>query len=214
MKKRYLKSINFGFIVGRIWVVVTLFIVLISLLQGLDHAYVELDFRLFLSSILLFGWLFDFKSIFIPYLQYTNGYEINLINIIVASIVGFIDGFFSGYMIAKFYNFLAMFSGKRILNFALSCGFVFGLCSFLLSLVNITYTIGYESFDFSIRPLYLISYLISGFSNIEIFAMFLSSYINFPVTFGDSFMWFFWGFIDGIIGGIIFLKLLGKHYRL
>ena len=203
-----MKPFSFALIVGRIWAVVSLSIVLIALFQGMNRAYVELDFRLFSGFVLLFGWIFDIKEFFSPFLSYANGYEINFINTFYAALIGFVDGFASGYLIAVIFNFVRKLTLNKLFLFTLSCGVVFGLCSYLLALVNIIYDLGYDSFDFSIRPVYIMQFLINSF---VYSGLALDSYINFPHSYSGCISWLLWGFVDGFLGGVICIKFLSKN---
>ncbi len=206
-----MNAIRFATYTGIIWALASVLLIEISVMEGAPTAWVELDFR-FLSGITLVllhsldvgGSL----SELIDYMQY--GMPISAINVIIAIITGFIDGFASGFFIAIFYNFLSIISeGKNFpttIKFGIATGIVLAICSALLALVSIQYNFEIESFGFAIRPMFLIFLGISNIIQIvdgSTLGAISESYLIFPISGRGVVEWGLWGFVDGLIGGIL-----------
>ncbi|MGB2692978.1 MAG: hypothetical protein WBB48_07810 [Thermodesulfobacteriota bacterium] len=206
-----MNAIRFAIYTGIIWAVASVLLIEISVIQGAETAWVELDFR-FLSGITLVllhsldigGSL----SEVINYMQF--GMPINGINVIIAIITGFVDGFVSGFFIAIFYNFLSIISeGKNFpttIKFGISTGIVLAICSGLLALVSVQYNFEIESFGFAIRPVFLTFLGISNLIEItqsSALATISESYLLFPDSNAGAISWTLWGFVDGFIGGVL-----------
>ncbi len=207
-----MNAIRFGVYAGIIWALVSVVLIEISIMNGSDIAWVELDFR-FLSGIVLIvihaanmG-----ASVFqlIHYAQY--GIPIDAFNTIFAIVSGFIDGFVSGFFIVIYYNLISiMFEKKDVpasLKFGIATGKIFGICSGLLGLVSMYYNFQITSFSFSVRPVFLAFMAIPE----STLTTLRESYLLFPHTYWEVIEWTIWGFVDGFIAGIIlafiFLKI-------
>lgn len=205
-----MNAIRFGFYTGIIWALAAVLLIEISVIQSAQTAWVELDFR-FISGIVLIiinslG-LQESVSQIIQYSQY--GMPINALNVAVAIITGFIDGLVSGFFIAIFYNFFSIISeGKTFpttIKFGIATAIVLAICSSLLALVSILYNFEIESFGFAIRPMFLIFLGLSDLSLLSqgIMHSMSNSYLFFPQNGIGILEWFFWGFVDGLIGGVL-----------
>ncbi len=206
-----MNAIKFAIYTGVIWAVASVLLIEISIMQGAETAWVELDFR-FLSGITLV--LLHSLDIggslsgLINYMQF--GMPISGINVIIAIITGFIDGFVSGFFIAIFYNFLSIISeGKNFpttFKFGIATGMVLAICSGLLAFVSMQYNFEIESFGFAIRPVFLTFLGISNITQIADGSMLdavSQSYLIFPDSGKGVFEWGLWGFVDGFIGGAL-----------
>jgi len=206
-----MNAIRFGIYTGILWAGASLLLIEVSILNGAPTAWVELDFRFLSGIILIILQAFDLGanlSAFISYSQF--GMPITALNTIIALITGFIDGFLSGFFIAIFYNFLSIISEGRkfptTIKFGIATAIVLAICSGLLAIVSMLYSFEITSFDFAIRPVFLIFSAVSHIpQNID--GSFLSaaieSYSMFPHNYGGVIEWTLWGFVDGFIGGTI-----------
>jgi len=217
-----MNAIRFGLYTGILWAGASLLLIELSILNGAPTAWVELDFR-FLSGIaLIILHAIDMGANLSELIHYAQfGMPVNALNTIFALITGFLDGFASGFFIAIFYNlFSIIFEGRNLptsLKFGTATGIVLGICSGLLALISILYNFEITSFDFTIRPVFLI---FLGISNItqnldgSLISAVSESYLIFPHSYGGAFEWGLWGFVDGFIGGtvIAFIFIRIKNY--
>jgi len=206
-----MNALRFAIYTGIIWALASALLIELSVMEGAQTAWVELDFR-FLSGIVLvilhyFG-LEEALSQLIYYSQY--GMPINAVNVIAAIITGFIDGYVSGFFIAIFYNFLSIISERRkfptTIKFGIAAGIVLGICSGLLAWVSLLYGFEIESFGFAIRPVFLTFLGLTGLSLLSDGSLLQSlsnSYLLFPDNGVGILKWTLWGFVDGFIGGAI-----------
>ncbi len=199
-----MNAIRFGIYAGTIWAIVSVMLIEISVINGADIAWVELDFRFLTGIVLVLIHALDMGgsvSGLISYAQF--GMPINSFNTIFAIILGFIDGFVSGFFIVIYYNLISIIFEKRdlptSLKFGVATGKVLGICSGLLGLVSMYYNFGITSFDFSIRPVFLAFMAIPDTTLIAL----RESYLLFPHTYWGVIEWTLWGFVDGLIGGVI-----------
>lgn len=207
-----MNAIKFGVYAGVIWAIVSVLLIEISVINGADIAWVELDFRFVSGIILIIAHALDWGESFSQLINYAqHGMPINAFNIIFTIASGFIDGFVSGFFIAIYYNLISIIFEKRdlpaSLKFGVATGKIFGICSGLLGLVSMFYNFQITSFDFSIRPLFLAFMAIPESSLISL----RESYLLFPHTYWGVIEWTLWGFVDGFIAGAIvsyiFLKI-------
>jgi len=213
-----MRPIRFATYSGIVWACATLLLVVISMSQGDVFSWVELDFRPLTGTLLIASEALGLGSHFWQIISYAeNGMPITPVNIILSTLLGFMDGFVSGALIALIYNF---FQGKKaapgfsVLSFALSFGIVFGLCSGLIAIVSVEYALRLETFDFSIRPLFLIFTQLEEFFRNEFLYKARESYLFFPKSYSGVFYWILWGFLDGFAGAaagaFIYTKIKGS----
>lgn len=205
-----MNAIRFGVYTGVIWACASVLLIEISVIQGAETAWVELDFRFLSGIVLVILESLGFEESLSRFIQYTQyGMPINAVNVIIAISTGFIDGYVSGFFIAIFYNFLSIISeGKKFpttIKFGIATGIVLGTCSAFLAWVSILYNFEITSFGFAIRPMFLIFLGLSELSLLSEGAMqsISNSYLLFPQNGIGILEWFFWGFVDGLIGGAI-----------
>lgn len=207
-----MNAIRFGVYAGIIWALVSVVLIEISVMNGSDIAWVELDFRFVSGIVLIIIHAADMGeniSQLVHYVQY--GIPINAFNTIFAIVSGFIDGFLSGFFIVIYYNLISIIFEKRdlpaSLKFGVATGKVFGICSGLLGLVSMYYNFDITSFSFSVRPVFLTFMTLpeSALTTLR------ESYLLFPHTYWGVIEWALWGFVDGFIAGtilaFIFLKI-------
>jgi len=206
-----MNAIKFGVYTGVIWAIASGLLIELSVINGSMTAWIELDFR-FLSSIVFIILNYvghkEGLSQLIYYSQY--GMPINAVNVIIVIITGFIDGYVSGFFIAIFYNFLSIISeGKnfpKTIKFGIAVGIVLGICSGLLAWVSMLFSFEITSFGFAIRPMFLFFLGLAELSLVTAGSALLyisNSYLIFPYSTGGVFIWAMWGFVDGLIGGVI-----------
>ena len=219
-----MKPLRFAIYAGTIWASGSLLLILVSLAEGSPTAWVELDLRPLTGIALLAGDLVGLGPRFGAIISYAEyGMPINPVNVVSALLLAFADGFASGYLLALIFN---LFTGKlstvkntsagfSVLTFGLSAGIVFGLCSGILAMLSVAYGLDIETFDFSVRPLFMTFMLVpepgaGGFVHTA-----KRSYMIFPHGYTGVIAWTVWGFIDGFIGGAagayIYKKLSGKR---
>ncbi len=212
-----MNAIRFGVYAGIIWALVSVVLIEISVINGSETAWVELDFRLLSGLVLIVLYGLDLSasaSQIINISQY--GMPVNALNSIAAIGSGFIDGFLSGFFIAIYYNLISIIFERRnlpaSLKFGVATGTVFGFCSGLLGLVSMYYNFQVEAFSFSIRPVFV------AFTALpESFLTALrESYLLFPHTYWGVIEWTLWGFVDGFIGGAVlcYVYLKIKSYSI
>lgn len=197
-----LKSATYG---GVIWAGVSLLLIAISLIQGDYTSWVELDFRPLTGTVLLGAEVLDQSARFQTLISYAqNGMPISVFNVIASAVLGFVDGFICGFFISVLYNYFRGESGAfgfSVLSFGLSFGIVFGVCSGILAAVSVVYSFEIETFDFSIKPLFLLFTQFEEMFRNEFLYKARESYIYFPNSFTGVFYWTLWGFLDGLASG-------------
>lgn len=207
-----MNAIRFGVYAGVIWAIVSVVLIEISVMNGSDIAWVELDFRFLTAIVLIIIHAADMGESVSQLISYAQvGMPINAFNTIFAIVSGFIDGFISGFFIVIYYNLISIIFEKRdlptSLKFGVATGKIFGICSGLLGLVSMYYNFQIASFSFSIRPVFLTFMALpeSALSTLR------ESYLLFPHTYWGVIEWALWGFVDGFIAGtilaLIFLKI-------
>ncbi len=202
-----MKPIRFSIFAGIVWACGSLLLIIISLAEGSQTSWVELDFRPLIGTVLIASEALGLGSHFEGIISYAeNGMPLTPLNIIISPLLGFADGFISGFLIALIYNFIR---GKRtglgfsVLHFALAAGIVLGLCSGILGIVSLWYGLNLETFDFSVRPLFL---AFTAGPDIDIYGLLSAakrSYMILPHDYAGALAWTLWGFLDGFIGGAI-----------
>ena len=199
-----MNAIRFGIYAGVIWAIVSVVLIELSVMNGSDIAWVELDFRFLTGIVLIIIHAADIgasASQLIHYAQY--GIPINAFNTIFAIASGFIDGFVSGFFIAVYYNLITIiFENRELpasLKFGVATGKIFGICSGLLGLVSMYYNFQITSFSFSVRPVFLAFTAIPE----STLTTLRESYLLFPHTYWGVVEWALWGFADGLIAGTI-----------
>jgi len=202
-----MKPLRFATYSGIVWACGTLLLILISLAQGDTASWVELDFRPLTGTLLIASEALGLGSNFERIIFYAEyGMTITPVNVILSATLGLADGFVSDFLIALIYNFIC---GKRtapgfsVLNFALATGIIFGLCSGLLAVLSVECALDLETFDFSVRPLFLAFTAGPGHDAEGLFGAAKLSYMLFPHSYAGVPAWTFWGFLDGFIGGAI-----------
>jgi len=206
-----MNALRFAIYTGIIWALASVLLIELSVMEGAQTAWVELDFRFLSGIVLVILHSFGFEEALSQLIYYSQyGMPINAANVITAIITGFIDGYVSGFFIAIFYNFLSIISeGKNFpttIKFGIATGIVLGICSGLLAWVSLLYGFEIESFGFAIRPMFLIFLGLSDFSLLSDGSLLQSlsnSYLLFPDDGAGILKWSLWGFVDGSIGGLI-----------
>lgn len=203
-----MNTIRFGFYAGALWALVSLLLVIISLINGDSAAWVELDFRPLTESVMLIASAVGAESVFSPIILYAEtGLPITPLHVSLSAILAFADGFASGFLIALFYNLISIIrEGSKplpALYFGIATGVVLGISSGLLALTGIEYGLKITSFDFTVRPVWGIFSVMSATLTSESIEAIQRSYTYFPKTYSGAFVWTVWGFIDGLIGGLV-----------
>lgn len=206
-----MNALRFAIYTGIIWTLASVLLIEISVMEGAQTAWVELDFRFLSGIVLVILHSFDFVQSLSPIIYYSQyGMPIDAVNVLVAIITGFIDGYVSGFFIAVLYNFLSIVSeGKKFpdaLKFGIATGIVLGICSGFLAWVSYLYDFQIEGFGFAIRPMFLIFLgmdKLSLLSKGSVLQSLSSSYLFFPDNGVGMLKWALWGFVDGLIGGTI-----------
>ena len=212
-----MRPIRFAIYSGVVWACATLLLIFISIFQGDPASWVELDFRPLTGTILIAADALGLGSHFGQIITFAeNGMPITPFNVAAAALLGFADGFVSGALMALIYNLFQRKNaapGFSVLSFALSFGIVFGLSSGILAVVSVEYALRLETFDFSIRPLFLIFTQLEEFFRNEFLYNARYSYLSFPKSYSGVFYWILWGFLDGFAGGAagayLYKKILG-----
>ena len=202
-----MRPLRFATYSGIVWACGTLLLILISLAQGDYVSWVELDFRPLTGTLLIASEALGLGSHFERIITYIeNGMPITPVNVVLSTVLGLADGFVSGFLIALIYNFIR---GKRtsqgfsVLNFALATGIIFGLCSGLLAVLSVEYSLDLKTFDFSIRPLFLAFTAVPDPGADGLLSAAKLSYMLFPHSYTEVPAWAVWGFLDGFIGGAV-----------
>jgi len=198
-----------------IWVLVSLALIEFSISGGSHTAWVELDYRPLTCAVMLIANAVGQGEFFTPLVQFAeHGLPTDLLHVAGCLPLSFADGFVSGFLIAVFYNLIAIVREsspvRKALYFGTAAGIVLGISSGLLALTVIDYVMGIESFDFTIRPLWLFF----TFAPIEAgraYEVLKESYIFFPANRTGALWWALWGIVDGFFWGTIiayaYLKL-------
>lgn len=212
-----MRLVRFAVYSGVVWACATLLLVFISIFQGDPASWVELDFRPLTGIILIAADALGLGSHFGQIITFAeNGMPITPFNVAAAALLGFADGFVSGVIIALIYN---LFQGKNaapgfsVLSFALSFAVVFGLCSGIFAVASVEYALRLETFDFSVRPLFLVFTQLEEFFRNEFLYNARDSYLSFPKSYSGVFYWILWGFLDGFAGGAAGAYLYKKIMR-
>lgn len=216
-----MNAIRFGLYAGIIWALASVLLIEISIIQGNQTAWVELDFRFLSGIVLTISHSLGLEESLPQLIQYSQyGMPVNAFNVITAIVTGFIDGFVSGFFIAIFYNFLSIISEPRnfpsAIKFGIATGIVLGICSSLLALVSILYNFEINSFGIAIRPMFLTFLGLSEITQIAdgtTLAAISESYLTFPNSTKGVIGWGLWGFVDGFIGGVIIAFIFTRAKR-
>ena len=218
-----MNALKFATYGGIVWALATILLIIISLAEGDSTSWVELDFRALSGVVLIGADLLGFGDRFRDIIQYADyGMPITVKNLALAPVLGFVDGFVSAYLIALLYNALSRnkkAGGISVLYMGVSAGIVFGVCSAMLGLVSILYGMELESFDFSIKPVQMILYVLPSTADSAVPYTLKHSYLLIPKSFHALPAWTLWGFVDGFIGGglltyiFISAKSFIKNYR-
>ena len=202
-----MSTLKSGLYGGVIWAGVSLLLIAVSFVQGDYTSWVELDFRPLSGAVLLAAEAMGQSGKFEPLIAYAqNGMPINTFNVVFSAILGFTDGFICGLLIAFLYNVIsgANTTGRfSVLSFGLSFGIVFGVCSGMLAAVALVYAFELQTFDFTIKPLFLLFTQFEEFFRNEFLYRARESYVYFPNSFTGVFYWTLWGFLDGLAGGAL-----------
>lgn len=181
-----------------------------SITGGTHMAWVELDFRPLTCAVMLIANALGQGEFFAPLVRFAeHGLPTDLSHVSGCLLLSFADGFVSGFLIAILYNLITIIRenspARPALYFGIAAGIALGISSGLLALTVTEYGVQTESFDFTIRPLWLFF----TFAPIEagrayaVFAVFRESYIYFPETRIGALWWALWGVIDGFVWGTI-----------
>lgn len=198
---------RFAIYSGIVWSCGTLLLILISLAEGDPASWVELDFRPLTGTLLIASDAFGLGSHLERIISYAeNGMPLTPLNIFISLPLGFADGFVSGALVALIYNFIRgnrTSPGFSVLFFACAAGVVLGLCSGVLGIVSLSYGLNLETFDFSIRPVFLVFHYMPGLTTEGLLQSLKGSYMLLPHSYAGALAWTIWGFLDGFIGGAI-----------
>ena len=219
-----MKPLRFAIYAGAVWASGSLLLILVSMAEGSPTSWAELDLRPLTGIVLLAGELLGHGTSFGAIISYAeNGMTINPVNVLSALLLAFADGFTSGFVLAVIYNLFTggpvsdkvTRAGFSVLTFGASAGIVFGLCSGILALVSVAYGLDIETFDFSVRPLFMTFMLVPEPEAGAFVHTAKRSYMLFPHEYTGVIAWTIWGFLDGFIGGAagayIYKKLSGKR---
>ena len=207
-----MKTYRFGFYAGILWTTVSLVLVAASVLIGYRFAWVELDYRILTGAVLLAAKALGQGDALSGLAFYAEtGLPETPVHIILCAALSFVDGFTSGILIAIIYNALAgrmsgTIQGKSV-TFGIAAGITLGIASGLLALTCAAYGVGIQSFDFTIRPVWMTFYVWSKLGIPDFLIPFRDSYIYFPRSSAGALGWAVWGFIDGLIEGTVIAYL-------
>lgn len=213
-----MNTLRFGIYAGALWALVSLILIVASVLIGYRFAWVELDFRILSGAVLLAADALGFGDSVSGFAFYAEtGLPVTPLHVTACAAVSFADGFTSGVIIALVYNALTGGTGgsalRKAVSFGIAAGVVLGIASGLLALVCMEYGVGIESFDFTVRPVWVTFYLLSKAGVNGVVSPLRDSYIYFPGGYAGAFAWAVWGFIDGLVEGSViaylFLKVRG-----
>ena len=210
-----MNPVRFGIYAGILWTLVSLVLVTASVIIGYRLAWVELDYRILTGAVLLAAKALGQGNVFSGLAFYAEtGLPETPVHIILCAALSFIDGFTSGLLIAVIYNALAggtaaTVSGKAI-RFGIAAGAALGIASGLLALTCMAYGVGIESFDFTVRPVWLAFFVWQKLGIPDFLLPLRDSYIYFPRDFAGALAWAAWGFIDGLVEGAVIAYLFLK----
>jgi len=207
-----MNTLRFGIYAGKLWALVSLVLIIASVLIGYRFAWVELDFRVLSGALLLAADALGFGDAVSGFAFYAEtGLPETPLHIISCAAVSFADGFASGIIIAVIYN--AITQGKngsvfmKAVSFGIAAGVVLGIASGLLALTCIAYGVGIETFDFTVRPVWVTFYLLSKAGMSDLLPAARDSYLYFPKDSAGALAWTAWGFIDGLAEGTVLAYL-------
>ncbi len=207
-----MNPVRFGLYAGILWTVVSLALVSASIIIGYRLAWVELDYRILSGTFLLNAKYLGMGGAVSGLAFYAEtGLPETPLHVISCAALSFADGFTSGLLIAIIYNALA--AGKsgtvlsKSLSFGIAAGITLGIASGLLALACMAYGVGIESFDFTVRPVWLTFHVWSRLGIPDFLVPLRDSYMYFPKTLSGALEWAGWGFIDGLIEGSVIAYL-------
>jgi len=212
-----MKTLRFGFYAGMIWTLVSLILIAASVIIGYRFAWVELDYRILSGTFLLSAKALGMSDAVSGLAFFAEtGLPVTLNNVVTCAALSFADGFTSGAVIALVYN--ALDGGKggtevgKAVMFGIAAGVALGIASALLALTCRAYGVGITSFDFTIRPVWLVFHTWSKLGIPDFLLPLWSSYMYFPNSPSGALAWAAWGFIDGLVEGTV-LAYLFLHLR-
>ncbi len=213
-----MNTLRFGLYAGIIWTLVSLILIAASEMIGYRHAWVELDFRILSGAFLLAADYLGMGGAVSGLAFYAEtGLPVTFLNVLSCAALSFLDGFTSGLVIALVYNALTRGNGgsvtRKALMFGIAAGAALAMASGLLALTCSAYGVRIESFDFTVRPVWVTFFLWSKLGMPDFLIPLRDSYMYFPHDLSGALAWAAWGFIDGLVeGGVIaylYLKLHG-----
>lgn len=203
-----MNTVRFGIYAGIIWALVSLMLIVASVIIGYRLAWVELDFRILSGTFLLAAkalGLGDAVSGLAFYAE--TGLPVTPVHVISCAALSFADGFTSGLVIALVYNALDGGKGgsevRKAVCFGIAAGAALGIASGLLALTCRAYGVGITSFDFTVRPVWLMFHTWSKLGIPDFLLPLWNSYMYFPNNLADALAWALWGFIDGLVEGSV-----------
>jgi hypothetical protein len=217
-----MKILRFSLYAGIIWALVSLVLITASILAGDRMAWVELDFRTLTCTVLLAANALGLA----PHVSRVaffaeTGLPITPLHVVPCLALSFADGFTSGAIIALVYKLLT--GGRdgsalaKALTFGVSAGIALGISSGLLAVTREAYGVGISSFEFTVRPVWVMFYLLSKSRIPWSLHALRDSYIYFPKGYTGALVWTAWGFIDGLIEGAvisyIYLRVRGNTVK-
>lgn len=214
-----MKTLRFGIYAGALWALVSLVLISASMLMGYRMAWVELDFRTLTCAFLLAADAMGLAARVSGVAFFAEtGLPVTPLHVVSCLLISFADGFASGVIIALLYNLLArgktQGTSRKVLCFGIAAGIALGIASGLLALTRTAYGVGITSFEFTVRPVWVMFYLLSKTGMPGFLSALRDSYIYFPVDCAGALAWAAWGFIDGLIEGAViaylFLKVRGS----
>lgn len=202
-----MNTLRFGIYAGAAWALGSLILIIFSVVIGADASWVELDLRPLTWGALLvadaLGLEYPFRQVAL-YAQY--GFPVEPVLVAVSLALAFADGFVSGFLIAILYNLISIIreGGKPLpaLYFGVASGVVLGICSGLLALAGIAYDFQITTFDFTVRPVWMLFTYVPD-PGIAAYTALGDSYLYFPETYLGVLEWAGWGFVDGFIWGVV-----------
>lgn len=210
-----MNPVRFGIYAGILWTIVSLVLVAASVIIGYRFAWVELDYRILSGTFLLAAKYLGMGDAVSGLAFYAEtGLPETPVHIILCATLSFVDGFASGLLIAIIYNALAPGKGGTILgkslSFCIAAGITLGIASGLLALTCMAYGVGIESFDFTVRPVWLTFHAWSRLGIPDFLTPLRDSYMYFPGDITGALGWAAWGFIDGLVEGAVIAYIYMK----
>ncbi len=210
-----MNPLRFGIYAGAVWALVSLILIAASLATGLRMAWVELDFRILSGTVLLAAKALGFGSAVSGLAFFAEtGLPVTPVHVISCAALSFTDGFTSGIVIALVYNALDGGKGgsvaRKAVFFGIAAGAALGIASGLLALTCRAYGVGITSFDFTVRPVWLMFHTWSKLGIPGFLLPFWNSYMYFPDSLAGALAWAAWGFIDGLVEGTVLAYLFLK----